>query len=63
MRIIFILSLALLLIGCGASSKANIAKQRREACRARKSLDRKIESLQRQFTFYNNQIIIFENIN
>lgn len=47
---------AILLTSC--SSNSYVGKSR-----TRKYLDKRIESTQRQFTFENNQIIIFENLN
>ena len=52
---------------CGSTQHANrnyqieIAKNKKPINRARRALDKKLESSQRQFAFVNNQIIIFEN--
>ena len=52
---------------CSSTQHANgnyqieIAKNKKPINRARRALDKKLESSQRQFAFVNNQIIIFEN--
>jgi hypothetical protein len=50
---------------CSTTQHANyqieIAKNKKPINRARRALDKKLESSQRQFAFVNNQIIIFEN--
>ena len=38
-----------------------VDKEKKSINRARRALDKKVESSQRQFAIVNNQIIIFEN--
>lgn len=61
MRNSILLLIALLgLTSC--STQGYVSREHKKSVnRARRLLDRKIESTQYQYTFYNNQIIIFEN--
>ena len=63
MRNSILLLIALLgLTSC--STQGYVSREHKKSVnRARRLLDRKIESIQHQFVIVNNQIIIFENAN
>jgi len=62
--ILFIILVAILASSCSSTRNQSIVKtspEKKSTNRARRSLDKKIESNERQFAVVNNQIIIFEN--
>ena len=56
-----IVCLVVLLSSCSVSQGYVSREHKKSVNRARRTLDRKIESTQRQFVIINNQIIMFEN--
>ena len=62
--VLFIILVAVLVSSCSSTRNQSIVKtspEKKAMNRVRRSLDNKLESTQSQYTFYNNQIIMFEN--
>ncbi len=59
--LLFVLALSSCKSSHNTTKYSGVDKEKKSTNRARRSLDKKIESNERQFAVVNNQIIIFEN--
>ena len=59
--LLFMLALTSCKSSHNTTKYSGVSKEKKSVNRARRALDRKLESYQRQFAVVNNQIIIFEN--